>query len=233
MILIHEAMNRGHTDMGWLKSDHSFSFGGFLDPTRMGYASLRVINEDRIVPGSGFGAHAHQDMDILTLVLSGQLKHEDTLGNIATIAPGDVQIMSAGSGINHSEMNASDTEGAHFLQIWMIPDTKGGAPSYQQTALPARDAASDWTVLASGKTEDQALRLLSDSRVSIAYPREGMTTQIPREAGRVYFVQIVEGLATVDGERFGAGDGLQIGEDKMPDLHWITDGQALLFDMRP
>ncbi|OLP42411.1 pirin family protein [Rhizobium oryziradicis] len=232
MILIHEAMNRGHTDMGWLKSDHSFSFGGFLDPTRMGYASLRVINEDRIVPGSGFGAHAHQDMDILTLVLSGQLKHEDTLGNIATIAPGDVQIMSAGSGITHSEMNASDTEGAHFLQIWMIPDSKGGAPSYQQTALPARDAASDWTVLASGKTEDQALRLLSDSRVSIAYPREGMTTQIPRKAGRVYFVQIVEGLATVDGERLGAGDGVQIGTETMPDLHWITDGQALLFDMR-
>jgi quercetin 2,3-dioxygenase len=233
MILIHEAMNRGHTDMGWLKSDHSFSFGGFLDPTRMGYAILRVINEDRIVPGSGFGEHAHQDMDILTLVLSGQLKHQDTLGNIATIAPGEVQLMSAGHGIHHSEMNASDTQGAHFLQIWMIPDTKGGAPTYQQTALPSKDTASDWTVLASGKAQDDALLLLSDSRVSIAYPREGMTTQIPKEAGRVYFVHIVEGLATVDGERFGAGDGLQIGAEHMPDLHWVTDGQALLFDMRP
>jgi quercetin 2,3-dioxygenase len=233
MILIHEAMNRGHTDMGWLKSSHSFSFGGFLDPTRMGYASLRVINEDRIVPGSGFGEHAHQDMDILTLVLSGQLKHEDTLGNIATISPGEVQLMSAGSGIRHSEMNASNTEGAHFLQIWMIPDTKGGAPTYQQAALPPKDAATDWTVLASGKAEGNALRLLSDSRVSIAYPREGMTISVPREEDRVYFVQIVEGLATVDGERFGAGDGLQIGAEEMPDLKWVTDGQALLFDMRP
>lgn len=232
MILIHEAMNRGHTDMGWLKSEHSFSFGGFLDPTRMGYANLRVINEDRIVPGSGFGEHAHQDMDILTLVLSGKLKHEDTLGNVATIAPGEVQLMSAGSGIRHSEMNASDSEGAHFLQIWLIPDSQGGAPTYQQTALPGRGAASDWTLVASGDANDGALQLLSDTRVSIAYPREGMTTALPRHEGRAYFVQIVEGLATVDGERFGAGDGLQIGTEDMPDLHWVTDGQALLFDMR-
>jgi quercetin 2,3-dioxygenase len=231
MILIHEAMNRGHTDMGWLKSDHSFSFGGFLDPTRMGYANLRVINEDRIVPGSGFGEHAHQDMDILTLVLSGTLKHEDTLGNVATIAPGDVQLMSAGSGIRHSEMNASDTEGAHFLQIWLIPDHQGGAPTYQQTALPPVENTSDWRVIASGNADDKALRLLSDTRLSIAYPREGMTTSLPKQAERLYFLHIVKGLAMVDGERLGAGDGVQIGAEDMPDLHWVTDGQALLFDM--
>ncbi|HBF32223.1 pirin family protein [Rhizobium sp.] len=231
MILIHEAMNRGHTDMGWLKSEHSFSFGGFLDPTRMGYANLRVINEDRIVPGSGFGEHAHQDMDILTLVLSGKLKHEDTLGNVATIAPGEVQLMSAGSGIDHSEMNASDSDGAHFLQIWLIPDTQGGVPTYQQTALPSQAEAPDWTVIASGNTNDGALRLLSDTRLSIAYPREGMPTSIPKQAGRLYFLHIVKGLAMVDGERLGAGDGVQIGAEDMPDLHWVTDGQALLFDM--
>lgn len=233
MILIHEAMNRGHTDMGWLKSEHSFSFGGFLDPTRMGYANLRVINEDRIVPGSGFGEHAHQDMDILTLVLSGTLKHEDTLGNIATIAPGDVQLMSAGSGIRHSEMNASETDAAHFLQIWLIPDHQGGAPTYQQTALPSPEQASDWTVIASSHAEEGALQLLSDTRVSMAYPREGMTTSIPRQAGRLYFLHIVKGLAMVDGERLGAGDGVQIGAETMPDLTWVTDGQAILFDMHP
>ncbi|MBB4952004.1 redox-sensitive bicupin YhaK (pirin superfamily) [Agrobacterium vitis] len=231
MILIHEAMNRGHTDMGWLKSDHSFSFGGFLDPTRMGYGALRVINEDRIVPGSGFGEHGHQDMDILTLVLSGELKHADTLGNIATIAPGDAQLMSAGSGIRHSEMNASDTNPAHFLQIWLIPETKGASPTYQQTALPLKDRSTDWTLVASGDAGDKALQLLSDTRVSIAWPREGMTTQIPNDTGRIYFVQIIEGLATVEGERLGAGDGLQIGAESMPDLQWVTDGQALLFDM--
>jgi len=232
MILIHEAMNRGHTDMGWLKSDHSFSFGGFLDPSRMGYAALRVINEDRIAPGSGFGEHAHSDMDILTLVLSGALRHEDTLGNVATIGVGEVQLMSAGSGLRHSEMNASDTEAAHFLQIWLIPDAKGGAPTYQQAFLPDRDQAHGWTLLVSGMVEDGRLHLLSDSRVLIAYPREGMTTAIPTTKGRVSFVQIIEGVATVDGERLGAGDGLQIGDEEMPDLHWITDGQAMLFEMR-
>ncbi|MGV8937392.1 MAG: pirin family protein [Allorhizobium sp.] len=232
MILIHEAMNRGHTEMGWLKSDHSFSFGGFLDPARMGYGALRVINEDRIVPGSGFAEHAHSNMDILTLVLSGGLKHQDTLGNIATIAPGEVQLMSAGSGIRHSEMNASDTESAHFLQIWMIPDTQGGAPTYQQTALPAKELAGDWALVASGDGDGQALKLLSDSRISISYPREGSTTHIPTRAGRMSFVQIVEGVATVQGERLGAGDGLQIGDEEMPDLQWVTDGQVILFDMR-
>ncbi|MEM5470316.1 pirin family protein [Hoeflea sp. AS60] len=225
MILIHEAMNRGHTDMGWLKSDHSFSFGGFLDPKRMGYAALRVINEDRIAPGSGFTEHAHADMDILTFVLSGELRHQDTLGNVATIAAGEVQLMSAGSGIRHSEMNASDTRAAHFLQIWLIPDKRGGAPTYQQAALPARDNATGWTLLASGEAEDGSLTLLSDTRVSIACPREGTTTQIPTADGTLSFVQIV------DGERLGSGDGIQIGDEEMPDLTWVTDGQAILFEM--
>jgi len=232
MILIHEGGNRGHTDMGWLKSDHTFSFGGFQDPTRMGYAALRVINEDRIAPGSGFSQHAHKDMDILTLVLSGALTHEDTLGNIATIAPGEVQLMSAGSGIRHSEMNASQSNAAHFLQIWLLPDRHGGAPTYQQAPLPARDKATDWTLLASGADENAPLTLLSDSRVLIAYPREGMATPVPQTKGRVSFVQIVEGVALVEGERLGSGDGLQIGDEKMPDLTWLTDGQAILFEMR-
>lgn len=232
MILIHEGGNRGHTDMGWLESDHTFSFGGFQDPTRMGYAALRVINEDRIAPGSGFSQHAHKDMDILTLVLSGALKHEDTLGNVATIAPGEVQLMSAGSGIRHSEMNASQSNAAHFLQIWLIPDRFGGAPTYQQAPLQARDRATDWTLLASGTDENAPLTLLSDSHVSITYPREGMATSVPQTRGRVSFVQIVEGVAMVEGERLGSGDGLQIGDEDMPDLTWLTDGQAILFDMR-
>ena len=218
--------------MGWLKSDHTFSFGGFQDPTRMGYAALRVINEDRIAPGSGFSQHAHKDMDILTLVLSGALTHEDTLGNVATIAPGEVQLMSAGSGIRHSEMNASQSNAAHFLQIWLIPDRLGGAPTYQQAPLPARDRATDWTLLASGTDENAPLALLSDSHVSITYPREGIATSVPQTRGRVSFVQIVEGVAMVEGERLGSGDGLQIGDEDMPDLTWLTDGQAILFDMR-
>lgn len=232
MILIHEAMNRGHTDMGWLNSFHTFSFGGFQDPTRMGYAALRVINEDRIVPGSGFGEHAHSDMDILTIVLSGRLRHQDTLGNVTTMAPGEIQLMSAGSGIRHSEMNASDEEAAHFLQIWLIPESRGGEPAYQQAALPGIDAAQEWTLIAGEATAGAPLRLNSDSRVSIPFPREGTTTPVPVTPGRRAFLHVIEGLAMVDGERLGAGDGMQIGDEAIPDLTWVTDGKALLFDMR-
>jgi redox-sensitive bicupin YhaK (pirin superfamily) len=232
MILIHEAMNRGHTDMGWLDSRHTFSFGGFKDPNRMGYGHLRVINEDRIVPGAGFSEHAHADMDILTLVLSGNLSHRDTLDNVATIAPGDMQLMYAGSGIRHSEMNASDQQGAHFLQIWMIPDQHGGAPAYQQTALPDMDDAGGWRLIASGEAGAAPLLLHSDSRISIAHPREASVMPVPVDANRRAFLHIIEGVAMVDGERLGAGDALQIGNEAISDLTWVTDGKALLFDMR-
>jgi quercetin 2,3-dioxygenase len=231
MILIHEGQNRGHTHMGWLDSYHTFSFGGFQDPTRMGYAALRVINEDRIVPGSGFGEHAHADMDIITLVLSGQLQHKDTLGNVATVSPGEVQLMSAGSGIRHSEMNASDVNPAHFLQIWMIPDKTGGAPTYQQAPLPIADEAGSWQLLAAGEGQDAPVHLLSDSRIWIASPREGAHMAVPSAADRKMFLHIIAGLANVDGERLGSGDALQIGHETMSDLQWLTDGQALLFDM--
>ncbi|SHN11662.1 pirin family protein [Roseibium suaedae] len=231
MSLIHENMNRGHTTTGWLDSFHTFSFGGFRDPARMGYGALRVINEDRIIPGSGFGEHGHGDMDILTLVLAGKLRHQDTLGNETEIAPGEVQLMSAGSGIRHSEMNASKTAPAHFLQIWILPDSQGGAPDYQQASLPEQENARDWTLIASGTRGEAPLSLLSDTKLSIAYPLAGSSLAVPSGKGRRTFVQIVEGVATIGGERLTAGDGLQTSEDTLPPLIWVTDGQALLFDM--
>ncbi|POF28299.1 pirin family protein [Roseibium marinum] len=231
MTLIHENMSRGHTGTGWLDSFHTFSFGSFRDPSRMGYGSLRVINEDRIIPGSGFAEHGHADMDILTLVLSGALRHKDTIGNETTIAPGEVQLMSAGSGIRHSEMNASDTEPAHFLQIWLIPETLGGAPTYQQAFLPAPGAARSWSLLASGTPGVAPLRLLSDTKVSIVHPLAGAETGVPVSSGRKTFLHVVEGLATLAGERISSGDGLQLGSEDIPALTWLTDGQALLFDM--
>ncbi|MEI2386157.1 pirin family protein [Breoghania sp. JC706] len=232
MTLIHENVNRGRSQTGWLDSFHTFSFGGFRDPARMGIGALRVINEDRIIPGSGFAEHGHEDMDILTLVLSGKLRHRDTIGNETVIAPGKAQLMSAGTGIRHSEMNASDTEPAHFLQIWLIPETYGGAPTYQQAALSPEEEARDWSLLASGRDGEAPLRLLSDSRVLIAFPQAGMTTRLPIGEGRKTFVHIVEGLATIGGERISSGDGLQVGESRLPDIDWITDGKALLFDMK-
>lgn len=232
MTLIHDNMSRGHTDTGWLKSDHTFSFGGFQDPTRMGFGSLRVINEDRIAPGSGFSEHAHQDMDILTIVLSGKLEHRDTLGNTVTISPGEAQLMYAGRGIRHAEMNASEQKPAHFLQIWLIPDRSSGEPAYQQVPLPQADDTGGLSLLASGTPGSEApLHLHSDSRVFLARPREGTRMAIPQEPGRLVYVHIVEGLAFLDGERLSSGDGIQLGRDRLPELEWMTDGTVLVFDM--
>ncbi len=222
MILIHENMSRGRSRKGWSEAFHSFSFGDFNDPARIGFARLRVLNEDTIVPGAGFAPHDHADMDILTLVLSGRIRHQDSLGNTSEIAPGQIQLMRAGSGITHSEVNASDSEPAHVLQIWLIPDRRGGAPCYQTVPLPQGDS-----LLASA---DGPLVLGSNTRVSIARPGFGGTTRIVVEQGRGVFVQIVEGLARMQGERLVAGDGLQLTETP-PDLEWQTDGVILIFDM--
>jgi quercetin 2,3-dioxygenase len=231
MTLIHENMSRGHTDTGWLNSYHTFSFGGFQDPTRMGFGALRVINEDRVAPGAGFSEHAHADMDIMTIVLSGTLRHQDTLGNVVTISPGEAQLMYAGDGLRHSEMNASGSESAHFLQIWLIPDERGGQPSYQQAALAVSEGRPGWTLLASGADGTASLRLHSDTGVFYAEMEEGDTLAIPQAHGRLTYVHIIEGLAMLDGERLSSGDGLQMTGDSLPALEWVTQGRALLFDM--
>ena len=223
-ILIHGNMSRGRSQKGWAEAFHSFSFGDFLDPARMGFARLRVLNEDRIVPGAGFAPHDHADMDILTLVLAGRIRHEDSLGTVSDLVPGMVQLMRAGSGITHSEVNASDREPAHVVQIWLIPDRAGGPPSYQTLHLPPGDAliaAGDGTAL---------LHLGSDSRIRLAQPRDGTVSRIAVAPGRAVFVQILDGMARMEGERLVAGDGLQL-TSTPPDLHWQSDGRMLIFDM--
>ncbi|MAC77346.1 MAG: quercetin 2,3-dioxygenase [Rhodobacteraceae bacterium] len=220
MNMIHENMNRGLTRKGWAEARHTFSFGDFLDPTRMGFARMRVLNEDWIVPGAGFAPHDHADMDILTLVLSGRIRHDDSLGNRAQISPGEVQLMRAGSGITHSEVNASEEEPAHVLQIWLIPDRRGGTPGYQSTPLSPGLLAGP----------DGPLTLGSDSTLRYLRPTEGEETAIELAPGRAVFVQILDGFALIDGERVTAGDGLQI-TTTPPALHWQSDGAALIFDM--
>jgi quercetin 2,3-dioxygenase len=175
MILIHEKANRGHSRRGWLDSHHTFSFAGFTDPTRMGFENLRVLNEDRIIPGAGFAPHRHESMDILTLVLSGALRHEDDRGNVQTIRTGDVQLMSAGEGIAHSEWNASETQPAHFLQIWMIPDHQGGMPSYAQAQLPEGPGE---VLVAGGEGSGALLPLRSASLIRLARGRADETLQV-------------------------------------------------------
>lgn len=220
MILIHDNMSRGHSRKGWADAFHTFSFGEFLDPTRMGFARLRVLNEDRIVPGAGFSAHEHADMDILTMVLSGKVRHEDSLGNISEISPGELQLMRAGAGITHSEVNASETDPVHLLQIWLIPDEPGGTPGYQSAPLTEGLLAS----------REGPLKLGSDTRVSYLRPKDGETTRIEVAKGRAVFVQILDGFALIGGERITAGDGLQLRETP-PDLSWQTDAAILIFDM--
>lgn len=226
MILIHEKANRGHSRMGWLDSRHTFSFGGFNDPTRMGFGNLRVLNEDHVIPGTGFAPHRHESMDILTLVLAGQLRHEDDQGNVQTIRTGEAQLMSAGAGIAHSEWNTSDTEPAHFLQIWMIPDQPGGKPDYAQAPLPddAREirlAAGDGGAL---------VPLRSSSTIRLVRVHEKETLKSGAMTGRT-FVQIVSGIGDAEGERISAGDGLQIPAGEEVEIRWMTDGTALVFDM--
>ena len=220
MILIHENMSRGRSRKGWADAFHTFSFGDFSDPKRMGFAGLRVLNEDIIVPGAGFAPHDHADMDILTLVLSGRIRHQDSLGNVAEIAPGEMQLMRAGSGVTHSETNASGDEPAHVLQIWLIPDQAGGVPSYQSAPLNEGLLAS----------REGPLMLGSDTRITLSRPKDGEATRVGVAPGRAVFVHLIDGIARMEGERLVAGDGLQLTETP-PALEWQTDGTILIFDM--
>ncbi|MEM9710263.1 MAG: pirin family protein [Pseudomonadota bacterium] len=227
MIKIHDKSVRGRTRGGLLDSYHTFSFGGFSDPSRMGFGSLRVINEDTVIPGGGFAPHDHADMDILTLVLDGHLRHEDDQGNVATIAAGEIQGMSAGAGVRHSEFNASDAASARFLQIWLIPDETGGTPSYHQAEVP-----SSGDVLLAGPSESAPLIPLR-SRATLMLRRfgDGERLDLPADPGVDRFVHILDGLARAESERVSAGDGLQIPGGEGTELIWATEGAALVFDM--
>ncbi|TDX25549.1 pirin family protein [Rhodovulum visakhapatnamense] len=233
-ILIHENMSRGRTRTGWLDAFHSFSFGGFHDPARMGFGRLRVLNEDRIVPGAGFPTHDHADIDILTLVLvlvlSGRVRHADSLGNRFEIGPGELQLMRAGRGVTHSDPNPSPDDPVHLLQIWLIPDRTGGTPSYRRIARP--EARTEPVLLAAGSHGGAPLDLGADSRVLFARPAAGTGTRLEVAPGRKVFVHLVEGLAAIEDERLVAGDGLQLA-DTPPPLTWRTDGAILIFDMAP
>lgn len=226
MITIHDKATRGHTRMGWLDSFHTFSFGGFHDPNRMGFGNLRVLNDDTVIPGAGFAPHGHADMDILTYVQKGRLRHEDDQGNIEYITAGQAQLTSAGRGIVHSEWNGSDVEDVKFLQIWLIPDRAGGTPRYAQEALPETG-----DVLVAGPTGSGALlELGSQTMVALIRASEGEQTLLA-DPGAPRFVQILEGLASAEGERVSAGDGLQIPAGDGTTLDWASTGAALLFTM--
>ncbi|MEO1397313.1 MAG: pirin family protein [Pseudomonadota bacterium] len=225
---------RGHTNMGWLDSFHTFSFGGFNDPKRMGHRALRVINEDRVIGGAGFGEHDHANMDILTYVISGRLRHEDSLGNIASIDPGEIQLMSAGTGIRHSEMNASFTDPVHFLQIWIIPEVQDVTPRYAQVPVSAKSTLGRFGLIAGPDEEAEeaaAVPLHSTTRVYFTRLPEGEAAEHAFTPDRHGFLQVIDGMIEIEGERLTAGDGLQFSKQEFCTVAAMSEAEVMLFDL--
>lgn len=230
------AQTRGLTEIDWLHSRHSFSFGEYYDAARMGFGPLRVINEDVVAPGAGFPMHGHAHMEIITYVLSGALQHRDSLGNGDVIRPGDVQAMSAGGGIHHSEFNPSDTEPVHLLQIWVLPQARGGDARYQQTSFDAAGFRNQWQTLVTPDGAEGTLDIRQDATLKAVRLESGRDVALPLRAERKYWLQAARGHATLAGAGFEtalrAGDGLGL-ENAAGDaiLHAAEDAEILLFDL--
>lgn len=222
---------RGPTNTDWLQSMHSFSFGHYMDPRHMGFGPLRVINEDHIAPGTGFSTHPHNNMEIITYVLSGELAHKDSMGNGSVIRAGDVQLMSAGSGVTHSEFNNSDETSVHLLQIWITPHTRNTEPGYQQKSFTTHGDATGFVLAVSPGGDAGSLTIRQDARVFIGTFEEGATHTQALDPKRRYWLQLAEGAALINGEEGRAGDGYAItGEDSLR-LENTTATRLILFDL--
>jgi redox-sensitive bicupin YhaK (pirin superfamily) len=229
--LIHDRNLRGRSQIGWLDSYHTFSFSHFYDPNRMGFRSLRVINDDRIAPGAGFPTHGHRDMEILTYVLSGAVEHKDSLGTGSVIRPGEVQVMSAGTGITHSEFNHSDTEDLHLLQIWIVPNQQGLTPRYEQKVFPLEEKQGKLRLIAAKDGRDGAVTIHQDVDLYSAVLESGDVIKYHVPSTRYAWLQIAQGVANLNGEELRAGDAVQV--NGAEDLEITTNIQAeiLLFDL--
>ncbi len=231
MIAVRPREDRGRTRVSWLDSQHSFSFGDYFDPEHMGFRSLRVINEDRVAPGAGFGTHGHRDMEILSYVLEGGLEHKDSSGGGGVIRPGEIQFMRAGRGVTHSEYNASPTEPVHFLQIWIVPDERGLDPTYGQRVFDAGKAAAGWALLASRDGRDESIRLHQDVDLSVARLRAGESRAHAIGPGRHAWLQTARGEVRAHGQALRAGDGAAVSGERAVSLTASNDAEVLLFDL--
>jgi quercetin 2,3-dioxygenase len=231
MINLRKANQRGHFDHGWLNTYHTFSFASYYDPDHMGFRSLRVMNEDRVKPGMGFGMHGHQDMEILTYVLEGGLAHKDSLGNGEVLRPGELQRMSAGTGIRHSEFNPSKDEPVHFYQIWMLPETDGLTPSYEQREFSEAERSGKLRLVAAKDPKDGALTIHQNAQVYSALLAPGEKASYTLQPRRHAWVQVARGAITVNGQSMEAGDGAAVSDEALLELVAQKPSDILLFDL--
>jgi quercetin 2,3-dioxygenase len=232
MLRIRPAQDRGIANLGWLESRHSFSFGEYHDPNHMGFADLRVINEDRVAPGKGFGTHGHRDMEIVTYVLEGTLEHKDSIGTGSVIRPGDVQRMSAGTGIQHSEFNASTAEPVHLLQIWILPEEKGIEPGYEQKHFAVSDKRGKLRLVGSRDGRDGSITIHQHVDLYAAALWEGESVSYTFTPSRVGWLQVARGAVQLNDRSLSAGDGVAIAQESLITLQGVTqESEVLLFEM--
>jgi redox-sensitive bicupin YhaK (pirin superfamily) len=231
MLSIRRSHERGHSHQGWLDTYHSFSFADYYDPNHMGFSALRVINEDRVAPATGFPMHPHEDMEIITYVLEGALEHKDSMGNGSVIRPGDVQRMSAGTGVRHSEYNPSKDEPVHLLQIWILPDRGGVTPSYEQRRFPPEEIQGRLRTVASPDGRDGSVTIHQDARLYAARLAGGEPLVYELGEGRSAWLQVARGTAVLNGERLAAGDGVAIQGEPAVTIAADPETEVLLFDL--
>ncbi len=233
MITLRKSGDRGYADHGWLKSFHTFSFAGYHDAAHMGYGNLRVINEDRVAAGRGFGTHGHRDMEIISYVMSGELAHKDSMGNVKGIPPGDVQRMSAGTGVQHSEFNHADRQTTHFLQIWIEPNVTGIPPSYEQKTIPEVDKRGALRLVASPDGALGSVTLHADARLYAGLFNGDEAATLALNPQRKTWVQMVRGRLDVNGQTLQAGDAAAVESESQLHLSAGQDAEVLVFDLAP
>jgi redox-sensitive bicupin YhaK (pirin superfamily) len=231
MMTLRKSQDRGYADHGWLMSYHSFSFAGYYDPAHVEFGNLRVINEDRIAPGTGFGKHNHRDMEIISYVLSGELAHQDSMGNIKAIPPGDVQRMSAGSGVTHSEFNHAKDQATHFLQIWIQPNVTGIAPSYEQKTVPVAEKRGNLRLVASPSGAKGSVTIHADASVYAGLFDGAEAAKLEVNPARKAYVHLVRGKLEVNGRHINAGDAVLLENESRIALNNGVDAEVLVFDL--
>jgi len=231
MLTLRKSSDRGYADHGWLKSFHSFSFAGYYDARHMGWGNLRVINEDRIAPGTGFGTHGHRDMEIISYVISGNLAHKDSIGNVKGIPPGDVQRMSAGSGVQHSEFNHAPNAQTHFFQIWIEPNVRGIAPDYEQKTFSAPEKQGVLRLVASPDAAQGSVKIHADARMYSGLLDSGQTAELALATDRKAYVHLVRGAVAVNGQSLAAGDAALVDGETSLAFTDAVDAEVLVFDL--